>query len=91
MNRMDGQETVVGFVLFQDVEDNADMQVLKDQQGVPILFDDYAVAQQQRCFLDVVAPVTQRRFEELCPPKEPPATKPRGKGQKGRLKSVSET
>ena len=69
MNRMDGQETVVGFILFQDVEGNADMQVLKDKEGIPILFDDYAVAQQQRCFLDVVAPVTQRRFEELCPPK----------------------
>ena len=60
---------IAGFVIYKDKNDAMEMEALKDAAGTIVLFTNYNEAKSESAWLDVVAPVTQRRLEELCRPK----------------------
>ena len=62
--KLEVEEPVVGWVVWKDAE--TEMVVLGDGDGQPRLFTSYAAAKWEQGSLDVVAPVTQRRYDELC-------------------------
>ena len=61
--KLEVEEPVVGWVVWKD--EWKEMVVLGDEDGQPRLFTSYAAAKWERGSLDVVAPVTQRRYDEL--------------------------
>jgi len=58
------EEPVVGWVVWKDGENV--MVIFSDEDGRPRLFSSYDAAKQRQGLLDVVVPVTQERYDELC-------------------------
>jgi hypothetical protein len=61
---LEASDSVVGWVVWKDEED--EMVVLGDEDGVPCLFASQAAAETCKGYLDVVAMVTQQQYDELC-------------------------
>ena len=57
-------DSIVGWVLWKD--EYTEMVVLGDEEDQPHLFTSYSAAKWGRDLLDVIAPVTQQRYDELC-------------------------
>jgi hypothetical protein len=63
-NALEPKEPIVGWVVWKDEWD--EMIVLSDKDGQPRLFSSHEGAKARQGALDVVVPVTQRRYDELC-------------------------
>lgn len=57
-------DSIVGWVVMKD--EWKEMTVLGDEDGRPRLFTSYSAAQWEKDWLDVIVPVTQQRYDELC-------------------------
>lgn len=66
---MEQQDGIVGFVVYKDMGGAQDMEVLRGDTGTVVLFADYKAAKGESGWFDVVAPITQKRWEELGRPK----------------------
>ena len=57
-------DSIVGWVLWKD--DFTEMIALGGDDGQPRLFTSYSAAKWEKGLLDVIEPVTQQRYDELC-------------------------